>query len=74
MKRWDLMHSINARGTFLVSKTCIPHLKNAENPHVLMLSPPLDMRPRWFAPHVASHHGEIRRVALRARHVGRIPQ
>ncbi|HOP18498.1 MAG TPA: NAD(P)-dependent oxidoreductase [Parvularculaceae bacterium] len=53
MKRWDLMHSINARGTFLVSKTCIPHLKNAENPHVLMLSPPLDMRPRWFAPHVA---------------------
>lgn len=53
MKRWDLMHSINARGTFLVSKTCIPHLKNAENPHVMMLSPPLDMRPRWFAPHVA---------------------
>lgn len=53
MKRWDLMHSINARGTFLVSKTCIPHLKKAENPHVLMLSPPLDMRPKWFAPHVA---------------------
>jgi citronellol/citronellal dehydrogenase len=53
MKRFDLMHSINARGTFLVSKTCIPHLKKASNPHVLMLSPPLDMRPTWFAPHVA---------------------
>ncbi|HNS85736.1 MAG TPA: SDR family oxidoreductase, partial [Parvularculaceae bacterium] len=46
MKRWDLMHSINARGTFLVSKTCIPHLKKAANPHVLMLSPPLDMSPK----------------------------
>lgn len=53
MKRWDLMHQINARGTFLVSKTCIPHLKKAENPHVLMLSPPLDMRAKWFAGHVA---------------------
>lgn len=53
MKRWDLMHAINARGTFLVSKTCIPHLKKSANPHVLMLSPPLDMSPRWFAPHVA---------------------
>ncbi len=53
MKRWDLMHSINARGTFLVSKTCIPHLKKAPNPHVLMLSPPLDMSPKWFGGHVA---------------------
>jgi citronellol/citronellal dehydrogenase len=53
MKRWDLMHSINSRGTFLVSKTCIPYLKKAANPHVLMLSPPLDMSPKWFAPHVA---------------------
>lgn len=53
MKRWDLMHQINARGTFLVSKSCIPHLKKAQNPHVLMLSPPLDMSARWFAPHVA---------------------
>ena len=53
MKRWDLMHSINARGTFLVSKACIPHLKKSENPHVLMLSPPLDMSAKWFAPHVA---------------------
>ena len=53
MKRWDLMHQINARGTFLTSKTCIPHLKKAENPHVLMLSPPLDMSPKWFGGHVA---------------------
>jgi citronellol/citronellal dehydrogenase len=53
MKRYDLMHQINARGTFLTSKACIPHLKGAANPHVLMISPPLDMAARWFAPHVA---------------------
>ena len=53
MKRFDLMHQVNARGTFLVSKTCIPHLKRAANPHVLMLSPPLDMKAHWFAPHTA---------------------
>ncbi len=53
MKRFDLMHQVNARGTFLVSKTCVPHLKRAANPHVLMLSPPLDMKARWFAPHTA---------------------
>jgi citronellol/citronellal dehydrogenase len=53
MKRYDLMHSINGRGTFLVSKTCIPYLRKAENPHILMLSPPLDMQAKWFAPHVA---------------------
>jgi citronellol/citronellal dehydrogenase len=49
MKRFDLMMSINARGTFMVSKYCIPHLKQAANPHILMLSPPLDMNPKWFA-------------------------
>src|SRR5437870_3504444 len=53
MKRFDLMMGINTRGTFMVSKTCIPHLKKAANPHILMLSPPLDMAPKWFAPHVA---------------------
>jgi citronellol/citronellal dehydrogenase len=53
MKRYDLMHGINARGTFLVSKTCIPHLRKAANPHILMISPPLDMNVKWFAPHVA---------------------
>ena len=53
MKRYDLMQDINARGTFLVSKTCIPHLRHAENPHVLTLSPPLSLEPRWAANHVA---------------------
>ena len=53
MKRYDLMNQVNARGTFLTSKACIPHLKRAANPHVLMLSPPLDMSPRWFAGHTA---------------------
>ena len=49
MKRFDLMMDINTRGTFMVSKYCIPHLRKAENPHILMLSPPLDMKPKWFA-------------------------
>jgi citronellol/citronellal dehydrogenase len=53
MKRYDLMHQINTRGTFVTSRACIPYLKQAANPHVLMLSPPLDMAARWFAPHVA---------------------
>ncbi|MDI2055097.1 NAD(P)-dependent oxidoreductase [Bradyrhizobium sp. Mp19] len=48
MKRFDLMIGINTRGTFMVSKYCIPHLKKAENPHILMLSPPLDMKTKWF--------------------------
>jgi citronellol/citronellal dehydrogenase len=53
MKRYDLMNGINARGTYLVSRTCIPYLKKAANPHVLNLSPPLDMNPKWFAGHTA---------------------
>ena len=53
MKRFDLMHQINARGTFLCSKLCLPHLLKAANPHVLALSPPLNIEERWFAPHVA---------------------
>lgn len=53
MKRFDLMHAINTRGTFLATKTCLPHLKKALNPHVLMLSPPLDMKAKWFRDHVA---------------------
>ena len=53
MKRYDLMNQINARGTFLVSKVCLPHLLKSENPHILNLSPPLDMDPKWFGPHVA---------------------
>src|SRR5262249_49500099 len=50
-KRWDLMHGINVRGTFLVSRACIPYLKNGHNPHILNLSPPINLDPRWFAPH-----------------------
>ena len=53
MKRYDLMHNINTRGTFMVSKTCIPHLKKSENPHILNLGPPLNMASKWFKPHVA---------------------
>jgi citronellol/citronellal dehydrogenase len=53
MKRYDLMHQINLRGTFLTTKACIPHLKKAANPHVLALSPPLDMSRKWFQNHVA---------------------
>lgn len=52
-KRFDLMLGINTRGTWLTTKLCAPHLAKAANPHVLMLSPPLDMKAKWFAPHVA---------------------
>ena len=53
VKRFDLMHSINVRGTFLVSQACIPFLKKAHNPHILNLSPPLNLDPSWFARHLA---------------------
>jgi len=53
MKRFDLMFSVNVRGTFLLSKECIPHLVKGNNPHILSLSPPLDMSPKWFAPTLA---------------------
>lgn len=53
MKRFDLMHQINFRGTFLCSKICVPYLKKAANPHVLNLAPPLSLNSRWFAPHLA---------------------
>jgi citronellol/citronellal dehydrogenase len=53
MKRYDLMQDINTRGTYLLSKLSVPHLREAENPHVLTLSPPLNMEPRWFAHHAA---------------------
>jgi len=53
MKRYDLMHQINGRGTYLVSKYCIPHLKKSSHAHILNLAPPLDMKPKWFGPHLA---------------------
>ncbi len=53
MKRFDLMHQVNTRGTFLCSQKAIPHLRKAENGHILNISPPLNLEERWFAPHVA---------------------
>ncbi|TYO98170.1 citronellol/citronellal dehydrogenase [Geothermobacter ehrlichii] len=53
VKRFDLMHQVNVRGTFLCCQACLPHLKKADNPHILTLSPPLNMHPRWFRSHVA---------------------
>ncbi len=53
MKKFDLMHQVNTRGTFACSRACIPHLKKSKNPHILMNSPPLNIEARWFGPHVA---------------------
>jgi citronellol/citronellal dehydrogenase len=53
MKRYDLMQDINTRGTYVVSKACIPHLREAENPHILTLSPPISLEPRWLGGHIA---------------------
>jgi citronellol/citronellal dehydrogenase len=53
MKRYDLMQDINARGTFVCSKACIPHLRNGTNPHILTLSPPISLEPRWLGGHIA---------------------
>ena len=52
-KRFDLMHDINVRGTFLVAKYCLPHLKKGNNPHILTLSPPINMQAKWLGPHIA---------------------
>jgi len=52
-KRFDLIHSINVRGTFLVTKHCVPHLKKSANAHILTLSPPINIIPKWLGPHVA---------------------
>src|SRR4051812_46230598 len=53
MKKFDLMHQVNSRGTYCTTALCLPHLLMAKNPHVLMLSPPLNLNPRWFQNHVA---------------------
>jgi citronellol/citronellal dehydrogenase len=53
LKRYDLMQDINTRGTFVVTKACVPHLRKAENPHILTLSPPIGLKPQWLGPHVA---------------------
>ncbi len=66
MRRYDLMQQINARGTFMVSKYALPFLAKAANPHILMLSPPLDMQPKWFAPHTAYSMAKFPRCRNRA--------
>jgi citronellol/citronellal dehydrogenase len=53
LPKFDLMHQVNVRGTFLTSRACLPHLLRAENPHILNISPPLNLKPSWFAGHVA---------------------
>ena len=53
IRRFDLMHQVNTRGTFLATQHCLPHLLQAPNPHVLNIAPPMNLDPRWFAPHVA---------------------
>ena len=53
IRRFDLMHQVNTRGTYLATQLCLPHLLRAANPHVLNIAPPLNLNPRWFAPHVA---------------------
>lgn len=58
VKRYDLIHGVNARGTFLVTQKCLPHLLKSDNPHILAISPPLQMEERWFAPHVAYSMGK----------------
>jgi citronellol/citronellal dehydrogenase len=87
MRRFDLMHQINTRGTFMVSKYAIPHLEKAKNPHILMNSPPLDMREKWFAGTtgysiakygmslvVLGLAGELRERASRSTRCGRAPR
>lgn len=53
IKKFDLMHQVNARATYLVSKLCLPYLRKSTTPHILTLSPPLDMNPKWFSPNLA---------------------
>ena len=72
INRFDLMNQINARGTWLVSKACIPHLKRAANPHVLMLSPPLDMARQMVRRPHRLYDGEVRHEHVRAGHGGGI--
>ena len=74
LKRYDMVNGVNARGTFLVTQKCLPHLLIAENPHILAISPPLHMEERWFAPHVAysiAKFGIKYRDARRRRRISR---
>jgi citronellol/citronellal dehydrogenase len=66
MKKFDLMFGINVRGTYCCSQACVPHLREAENPHILNLSPPLNMEEKWFKPHVAYTMAKYRDEPVRA--------
>ena len=72
MRRFDLMHQINTRGTFMVSKYAIPHLEKAANPHILMNSPPLDMQEKWFRRHHRLFDREVRHEPRRAGAAGEL--
>jgi citronellol/citronellal dehydrogenase len=72
MKRFDLMHQVNVRGTFACSQACLPQLKKADNPHILNISPPLNMSPRWFGPHVAYTIAKYGNEHVRARNGARV--
>lgn len=63
MKKYDLMHSVNTRGTYLMSKACLPYLKQGKNPHILNISPPLLMEKQWFQNHVAYTMAKYGRLA-----------
>lgn len=73
VRRYDLMSQVNARATFLCSKLTLPWLLQAENPHILNISPPLEMNPRWFAPHLAYTMAKFGMEPLHARHGGGVP-
>ena len=72
IKRYDLMQGINARGTFLCSQACLPHLLKAANPHILTLSPPLNLKPKWFKRARRLHDGQVRHEHVHAGHGGRV--
>ena len=72
MKRYDLMHAVNVRGTFLTTQSCLPHLIKSANPHVLNISPPLNLDPKWFGPHVAYTMSKYWHEHVRAGNVARV--
>ena len=74
MKRYDLMQDINTRGTFVVTKACVPHLEARTNPHILTLSPPIGLKPKWLGPHVAYTIAKYGMCAVRARLGGGVPR
>ena len=72
MKRYDLMQEINARGTFLLSRECVPHCAQSSNPHVLTLSPPFNLDPKWFSIHLGYTHLQVRHEHVHARAGARV--